>query len=238
MHTVSLSSESATEKASDSSPEELSSSESEKAGDPAEAPDNEALQKRFARLQEDPRGSRELSAVGDNGKDKKKSPTEGKVASREGPQRSNELQEKSAVGDKNKRVRLRSRGSNDLQEKSAVGDQNRTAQLLLELFEKEDQGKHEGARPDEHKDTASQVRLNLSQLGWLRDISVFQPGSKLWRVIETRSRLGPETEIVARGEKVFCDFCFDDVQTEAKQKRHFSFWTNHIKEYLADLPPL
>ena len=141
-------------------------------------------------------------------------------------------QEKSAAGDKNKRVRLLESEDHDRQKKSAAGEKKQRARLL----EREDHDRQKRARPDEDKARASRWdELDLSQLGWLRSISsVFESGSKLWRVIGARCRWGPGT-IVAVGEEVFCELCFDDVQTEASQKRHFSFWTSQMKEFLADL---
>ena len=123
-----------------------------------------------------------------------------------------------AIWDKQEKERLSTR-----KDSSAVGDKKER----VRLSEREECDRQKRVRLHEGNDSAPQ--LDLSQLGWLRSISFFEPGSKLWRVLEARCRLGPESVVGCGGEAVFCEFSFDDFQTEASQKRHFAFWTNLLK---------
>ena len=135
-------------------------------------------------------------------------------------------EDSSAVGDKNGRSEKDSSAVVDKNAKrekdsSAVGDKNARSE------------KESSAVGDKN---ARASPLDLSQLGWLGDVSVFAPGSKLWRALEARCWNSKESVDGYGGDFVFCDVSFDDLQTEASQRKHFEFWTIQLKTFVNDSP--
>ena len=82
---------------------------------------------------------------------------------------------------------------------------------------------------------AAQSILDLSLLGSLptRNNNVFAPESMLWRELKGRRTTNlSSSQIEMLGEDGFCEFNFFDHDTHNWQRRHFSFWTRTLKDFL------